>query len=131
MTRDKYTLTFLPDEASPYDPEQNRGTLCIKWETADYYKPIMIVDYFPIMRCSRDDWHHLEGREASRDGRGIYAVSSPHSYDPWRFRLWEGGETTPIKREEEPIPAPKTRVETRYRYGKWDKYLKSRGWVEA
>ena len=32
---------------------------------------------------------------------------------------------------EEPIPPPKTKLETRYKDGRWQKYLKVKGWVPA
>ena len=43
------------------------------------------------------------------------------------------GKTQAIKQEQVPVPPPKVRagIETRYRRGQWEKYLKSKGWVAA
>ena len=57
--------------------------------------------------------------------------------DSWS--AYRHGEYTTITTEHiglprcEPIPAPKVRagVEVRYRDGRWQKYLKSQGWVTA
>jgi len=44
-----------------------------------------------------------------------------------KYRLIEGGATLPEFNETEPILPPKTRVPTRWRYGRWEKYLKHKG----
>jgi hypothetical protein len=94
-------------------------------------EPILVVAWYPIGIPSRD-YPEVVGAEALRAGTGEYMPD----LRGWglRFRLAEGGQTLPEHFEKEPIPCPKTRkgIDTRYHYGQWEKYLKSRGgWVAA
>jgi len=72
----------------------------------------------------------LPGKEVYCDTQ--YATASVY-LGPWRDWKCQGpaGSTPCDFIETEIVPAPKCKVETRWRNGRWDKYLKSKGWVIA
>lgn len=47
-----------------------------------------------------------------------------------KFSLKDGGSTKPMKVEQVPIPPPKTKKQTRWYNGRWQKYLAS-GWKDV
>lgn len=101
-------------------------------------RPEEIVNYWPTGMRSKELIEHygipvpaeLEystmGRYAVKTGRPMYGL-------PRYIALTEGGNTKSIKVEVNPIPCPKVRkgIETRWRFGHWEKYLKAEGWVAA
>lgn len=72
----------------------------------------------------------LQGKEVACDTQ--YATASVY-LGHGRYWKCEGpaGSTPCDFIETENVPAPKCKVETRWHNGRWDKYLKSRGWVIA
>jgi hypothetical protein len=73
--------------------------------------------------------HHI-GREVTPTANGRYIFSGGMG-NPVYYDLEGGGKTKSCKREVIRVPKPKTRVETRWYRGHWQKYLKSKGWVAA
>jgi hypothetical protein len=71
-------------------------------------------------------------KEALYEGGGTYRIRMA-AYTYRTASLSEYGNTRSMAIETEPIAAPKVRkgIETRYRDGRWQKYLKSEGWVTA
>ena len=102
--------------------------LYLRVEFPDYEKPFMIIVYYSFGVRARSHRQHVGKRvRQSLSGGGLY-----HDDNGLAFRLEHGGQTVPDKRytEEEPIPRPKTRLETKYRYGQWEKLTK-KGWKPA
>ena len=64
---------------------------------------------------------------------GRYEVIGEHWTRPLVVRLKDDGRTQAVKQETEDIPCPKVRagIETRFRNGRWEKWLKAKGWVPA
>jgi hypothetical protein len=101
-------------------------------------KPEEVVNYYPTglrtMQLTRDHGIPVPAElEYSRDGE--YAVMTGRAmYSQARIiALPDRGRTQCIKQEIIPIPCPKVRkgIETRWRNSRWEKYLKSEGWVIA
>lgn len=126
-------VVFLPgrvNEEGKYEAREDSvyGILCIEDRYRNFNEPVLQISYYPILfRAHRERYTHLIGQEAWYRHDGRYAVGSGDSY----VTLVDGGKTKPIHYREEPIPPPKTRVETRYQYGRWEKYLQGKGWVNA
>lgn len=112
------------------------GKLVVRYASNLDSEPKRYILYWPLSEDrSIGGVFRLEDREVVSDlgseGWGI----APEDPDFWSLRsitavLLNGGKTEAVKIEHEPIPCPKVRkgVETRYRYGHWEKLLKS-GWV--
>ena len=101
-------------------------------------KPEEIVNYYPTgMRTKSliEDFGIPVPADLEYSRMGEYAVMTGRAmYSRARIiALPELGQTKCIKQEVIPIPCPKVRkgVETRWNNGRWQKYLKSEGWVTA
>ncbi|KPK27038.1 MAG: hypothetical protein AMK69_11045 [Nitrospira bacterium SG8_3] len=98
-----------------------------------YSEPFMVHTYWPLGVRSRDITYNW-GRDLPIDVEywrdGIYQEVNRDCFRPLKFRLENGGKTTPAKTEKTPIPTPSKRFECRWNYGHWEKLLK-RGWVRA
>lgn len=108
------------------------GALCVRWAMSQSSEPIMTVQWFPIHYTRRDTYADLIGLHAEWRGDGRYSVYAPGGF--WMdFGTIDGAKTASIAVENLPIPCPKVRagIETRYRDGRWQKYLKTRGWIDA
>jgi len=104
--------------------------LCIRWEDNKDYEPVKSVLYWPIGRVQGIAFtEDLIGKEAHSIDGGAYKVRRA-PYEWVTVVLKDGGRTLPIKVEEFPIPKPKTKMETRYLHGRWQKLLKS-GWKDC
>ena len=106
-----------------------KGIPCIRHEVIHFDKPEKTGVHWPI-GFGRDLCFDLDGVEAYSTGGGHYQVRL-RAYDWIRISLAELGKTQSIGGETVEIPRPKTRVECRWNNGRWEKYLKSRGWVSA
>lgn len=116
------------------------GWLCVKYETTIYDRPEKVTHYWPIGRACNfvesnpnrfgGGYEGIVGAEATSKDGGLYTWRRA-AYDYVDLRLTDGGQTKPIKTTTEPVPPPKTKLETRWRYGQWEKYLKAKGWVPA
>ena len=121
--------------------EEERA-LCVKAVDVYSTEPKRVTWWWPIMtdvsKANAEIYalgHKLGPYNGTSDGRYCY------SYDPTLppgahrtvFHLVNGGRTQAIKIEEETIPPPKVRkgVELRWKDGRWQKYLKREGWVNA
>ena len=113
--------------------DYKNGWLCIRYTIPAYDKPEMLVTWWPICRASMTEAAEWIGLEAHDFGSGTYAVRVPGTGFDRKFYLMNGGSTTPIANSADPFPAPKVRkgIQLRYNYGRWQKYLKSEGWVTA
>jgi len=101
-------------------------------------KPEEIVNYWPIGMRTKDLTEHYGipvPAELRYLGDGVYSVETgrPRYCAARVVRLTEGGKTKSIKYEVNPIPCPRVvkGIETRWRNSRWEKYLKSEGWVAA
>jgi len=129
-----YELVFRPDPDST-----THGILCIRDTSNNYDHPIRqqiywpasartslanAIDYFPELAGGP-----LQVEPASGSGQFSFRRNHVTLY----VRIVGGGTTLAIANDEERIPEPKVRrgIETRYRAGRWEKYLKSQGWVSA
>lgn len=78
--------------------------------------------------------HNLPG--IAREGQRVpmLARSDVHGGQAYRalgFRLeaFLAKDTEAFATTEEPYPPPKTKLQTRYRYGEWQRYYARKGWV--
>lgn len=112
------------------------GWLCVIYSDTEWSNPIRVRHWWPSVRMSvnemRDRGFEIgKPLETRSVGNGSFYFSRGLGMGFEDIRLRDGGKTKPIHTEREEIPPPKTRVETRYRNGGWEKYLKSKGWVTA
>ena len=111
------------------------GFLCIRYTDGYSNEPKRVILYWPVCRYDADCHAHLIDKEAFDANNGSFSVRNGSSpYSGWTtLPLREGGTTKPIAVEHERIEPPKVRkgIEIRYRSGRWEKYLKSQGWVMA
>jgi len=109
-----------------------KGELCVIDEDSLSSEPKMLVLYWPTGIRAADFQasygSDMMGRQV-RSGRfgGSYIIDGTRL----QVNLTDGGQTRPIHSKKVPIPAPKVRkgVEVRYYDGRWEKYLKTKGWV--
>mgnify|MGYP001588529871 CR=1 FL=1 len=115
------------------------GCLCAVQVTRDSLNPVEWTTWWPLFwpRVTRSDVAYWIGREAHDDGPPTYTYSVPLGeleVSGWKqFQLPFGGETLPLAVDERPVLPPTVRrgIETRWRNGRWEKYLKTKGWVTA
>lgn len=101
-------------------------------------KPEEIVNFYPTGLRTREliDFHGIPvPAELEYSTMGRYAVMTgrPMYGTPRYIALPELGQTKCTKQEVIPIAPPKVRkgIELRWRNSRWEKYLKSSGWVAA
>ena len=110
----------------------HQGFLCLKWSDTESSAPIRVTWYWPFFRIKENEVADILGTEAYDERNGVFAARVAGG--GWRrFQLQDGGQTKAIDIMREPIPCPHVRrgIETRYRAGRWEKYLKTQGWVAA
>jgi len=109
-------------------------------EDTEYDQPIKRRLWWPAVSFNLPtDWPAVDRCELGRacglsNGRYVAYFYAPGAYSYYRkveISLTDGGQTKAEFIESESIPCPKTKVETRYQSGHWQKYLKTRGWVRA
>ena len=109
------------------------GWLTIMESEPAFNQPEMFTRWWPILKGSRYDFEDLIGKEVKYEGDGgRYAIIIA----PYQYRqcvLVDGGSTKPLFVEVTPLDPPKARKGTalRYRSGRWEKHLKTSGWVAA
>ena len=106
---------------------------CIGESFTGHDKPEVVTNHWPIGRIT--PWIDLEkfnGAEVTKGGCNYEYSLRIAPYNYVRMYLKDLGKTESIHTTTEPMPCPKVRkgIETRYRWGKWEKLLKS-GWVLA
>jgi len=101
-------------------------------------KPEEIVNYYPTglrtLSLTRDYGIPVPAELAySRMGEYAVMTGKPMYGRARIIALPDLGATKCIKQEVIPIPAPKVRkgIETRWRNGRWEKYLKAEGWTSC
>lgn len=113
------------------------GHLYVVSEDCYSDEPVLVSRWYPLGTedgervKSRDREHMLEGSITEGVVSGVYTWRAANGISTIPMRLLNMGATVPDFTDEEPIPAPKCRVETRWMNGRWEKYLASRGWVVA
>lgn len=115
---------------------QHTGVLCVVYETPMYSEPVLVRHYWPIAGNPINDWQKDIGEELDgHDGR--YHFKNISKWPPYglhrsvSFPLINGPRTEPIHTEHINWPCPKVRkgIPIRYLDGRWQKCLKTRGWV--
>jgi hypothetical protein len=111
------------------------GWLCVHDTDDDFSTPTRTHTWWPVRQVPRSDAEPIIGREAFEGRPGSYSArTAPYPAGYWvELPLLAGGQTRPLATATEPIPQPRVRkgIETRYRTGRWEKYLKASGWVTA
>lgn len=112
------------------------GQLCVVSEDTLSSAPVLIRKYWPVgikaYDFKRNYGSDLMGRRVYPTGpssHGIYGIEGVR----FQVQLINGGQTIPVHFVKEPIKPPKVKagIEVRYVEGRWQKYLKSRGWTDA
>lgn len=128
----------MPKEYLDWTEADGKGWLCVRCTDNKYSEPKRITCWYPIIQISRAalKWNILdpellpvEVRQIGHCG-GLYEARDI-SITGKKFRLLDGGQTKPIRVDEEDIPPPKARTHVKYEYARWWKLLKTRGWVPA
>lgn len=100
-------------------------------------EPVKISRWYPVgtedgeQVTSKDREHMLEGSIIPGQFSGIYTWRAANGLSTIQIRLIDLGLCTPTFTDEEPIPAPKCRVKTRWNNGRWEKLLAHSGWTDA
>lgn len=99
------------------------GWLYIHHSSRDYDKPEMTHTFYPLRVRSLHYRTPLKVRYDS--AMGIY-----RDKNGMRYRCVDGGQTKPDIEltYTEPIPCPGRYRKTRYRWCRWEKYTKAKGW---
>ena len=120
---------FVSDDEKNTD--SNRlGWFCIQDDWPMQNEPIKVIQYWPLRRGQRFHFEELIGITDIIYNRYAHSYSIRTGDYRWeKFYLPDGGKTVSLKVEEEEIPPPKTRVKTRYYFGRWERYLKNKGCV--
>ena len=128
----------MPKEYLDWTEVDGKGWLCVRCTDNAYSEPKSFSCWYPIIQISRaalkcnilnPELLPVEVLQVGHYG-GLYQARDI-SITGKKFRLQDGGQTKPIRVDEEDIPAPKARAAVRYEYGRWWKLLKTRGWVSA
>jgi hypothetical protein len=105
-----------------------------EYHSTDYNHPVSYRQVWEIETVTMKRFSYCMevdaiGREATiTDGLvSCYLGNGNYFYG----KLAQGGQTPSIIIEETPVPRPKVRVDTRWQSGRWEKYLKTKGWVAA
>jgi len=102
------------------------GVPHVKYVTTDWTEPIRVTLWWPLPAATG---RVEQGAACWSDGSG-WLVSAP-IWGSLRFGMPNGGQTEAVRRTEEPVPPPRTRCETRWHNGRWEKLLARKGWVAA
>ena len=93
-------------------------------------KPLLHKQYWSFGPCDAESAARYSGQEIRSLGDGRYSVRvAPFNWVT--LALPDGGRTIVDHVDITPIECPKVRkgIETRYWNGRWQKYLKSEGWI--
>lgn len=111
---------------------KHNNVWCIQASFTIFDKPERVIQHWPIGRAGRwIDFEAYDGYPVASGGCNYIYTIKIAPYDHVRLCLKNEGQTQSIDTIIEPVPCPKVRkgVETRWMNGKWEKYLKSQGWV--
>ena len=106
------------------------GWLCVEYVSTFSDEPVEQTLYWAVAQGSERDFEHLIGKWARELNSlpGGYEVDL--GYRKLTIVLIDGGRTKAIACERRDLRRPKGK-QVRWRYGKWEKYLKTKGWVAA
>lgn len=113
------------------------GWMCLKTIEPMFNEPKLVTQWWPIERTAAGEQEVLDlaGNEGCMSGGRVSfrMGKSPNAAWAQDRNLPQSGRTVAIATETTDYPCPKVRtgIETRYRQGRWEKYLKSAGWVAA
>jgi hypothetical protein len=116
--------------------ETKDGWLCVRYQSTLYDRPTIIMQWWPIAPANNFDREILAKMQGatepdlmdSRNGGHYSFREAPYRWI--NLQLKDGGKTMPIAREERPLSQPKSRTQVRWHDGRWQKMLKSQGWVD-
>lgn len=100
--------------------------LCVLWADNDFEEPERHEAWYPIGMVYWGRVANLVGTDARMSGSNGWLDD--------RGGFWpseHGKDTKPVLYETFPLQRPRVRCEVRYRNGRWEKLLKSKGWVTA
>lgn len=100
--------------------------LCVLWADNDFDEPERREAWYPIGMVYWGRVANLVGTTARNSGSNGW-LDDRGGYWP----MGNGKDTTPVLYEKFPLPRPRTASQVRYRHGRWEKLLKSKGWVTA
>ena len=114
------------------------GRILIRETTLMQNEPTMMIHYWPtrfgrqvLVNPFATEHDKTEDIQVERDGHYGYLLRFP-GCGFWSESPLQGDQKA-MRVDTEPYPCPKVRkgIETRYHYGRWEKYLKSskRGWI--
>jgi hypothetical protein len=103
------------------------GHLTFRDQTYDSSQPIRREQHWALMRATAREAQEWIGREASYDSGVVNVRLAPYQYQAFRLP----GDQQALATIDHPVPPPKTRVEVRWHYGRWEKHLSAKGWVPA
>lgn len=119
----KCNLTRMPD-----------GKWAIRQEMTISYEPMMLIYYWPVETVTPIFGSELwDGMALTPKGSGgdfsWYNAITPGNYTS----VGVGLRTQCLKVEQVKIEPPKVRtgIQTRWKDGRWQKYLQAKGWVNA
>lgn len=110
------------------------GWLCLKYVSPKFDVPELMTEWWGIERVFPGDRETLDltGAYAAMSGRTVSFRMGTGPSAAWaRDRVVPNQPAVAV--EVVPLPCPRVRkgIETRYRRGRWEKYLQTRGWVPA
>ena len=100
--------------------------LCVLWADNDLFEPERHEAWYPIGMVYWGRAASLVGTEARMSGSNGWLDD--------RGGFWpseKGKDAKPVLYETFPLQRPRTASQVRYRNGRWEKLLKSKGWVTA
>lgn len=113
------------------------GRILIRETMAKQDEPEYIVWYWPT-RFGRHDLERWDGSEPYKaEDVQVWNHGTSYNIKFPGLSVWTDsgilGNTKAVRVETAPIPRPKVRkgIEVRFTRGRWEKYLKTKGWVAA
>lgn len=116
------------------------GLLYVRSDMVHYDAPKVTSNFYPVsdgyggqVRASDFNREHIGKPVKYVSGHGFYRLERGAMLGDIIIRLPQGGQTQATFQETEDVTCPKVRrgIETRWRDGRWQKYLKTSGWVSA
>lgn len=105
--------------------EIRNGTAYAVYRHRDLDRPIETANLWRIYSGPGDNIEQLRGKECQIDNHRVYVtISTWITYQLDIDLRCDYAEQAEVKR-------PKSKVETRWHGGQWQKYLKTKGWVAA
>lgn len=119
--------------------EQWNGLVYVTSTWPNSNRPEITKSWYPVSNGrgarlkARDIDHEHFGKPVERDINGLHSIRlEAFGHRSWlNVPLLNGGATVPDHYEVTPVPCPKVRknIKTRWQSGRWEKYLKTQGWL--